>query len=73
MKLGQQRLPGLKSIQGAHPSTLGRARPEKLDLHIVGAHDQDVAVPDWVLQAVAIGPATTRTADIGTGAMASAL
>ena len=43
---------------------------EKIDLR---TDDEDVAEPDWVLQPVAIGPATARTADIGTGAMASAL
>jgi hypothetical protein len=45
----------------------------EIDLHVVGTDDKDVAEPDWVLQPIAIGPATARTADIGTGAMASAL
>jgi len=43
---------------------------EKIDLR---TDDEDVAKPDWVLQPVAIGPAAARTADIGTGGMASAL
>jgi hypothetical protein len=49
------------------------ARPEQVDLDVIGADNEDVAEPDWVLQPVAIGPATARTADIGTGAMASSL
>ena len=47
----------------------GQARLEKIDLR---TDDEDVAEPDWVLQPVATGPATARTADTGTGAMASA-
>jgi hypothetical protein len=47
----------------------GQARLEKIDLR---TDDEDVAEPDWVLQPVATGPVTARTADIGTGAMPSA-
>jgi hypothetical protein len=46
----------------------GQARLEQIDLR---TDDEDVAEPDWVLQPVATGPATARTADIGIGAMAS--
>jgi hypothetical protein len=60
----------LKSSAPQGPAhDFGQARLEKIDLR---TDDEDVAEPDWVLQPVATGPATARTADIGTGAMASA-
>ena len=64
------RITRLKSSAPQGPAhDFGQARLEKIDLR---TDDEDVAEPDWVLQPVATGPATARTADIGTGAIASA-
>jgi hypothetical protein len=57
----QRRFLSLESVDCPDTGSLGQARLEKIDLR---TDEEDVAEPDWVLQPVAIGPATARTADI---------
>ena len=49
-----------KFVDGSDPSALGQPRPEKIDLHVVGAGDKNVVDPNREGPPLSVGPALSQ-------------